>query len=134
MKYSVYLTSGQIIKTGDCPEEMIDIQGEFVLPVKSDLNLQYVFNKNVIDMPEKPNAFCIFDYDTKQWIDPRTNETQWPIVKSQRDALLAASDWTQLTDVVLSNKDQWKVYRQELRDITTQPDPFNIIWPTPPQG
>jgi len=24
------------------------------------------------------------------------------------------------------------VYRQALRDITTQPDPANIVWPTPP--
>ena len=27
---------------------------------------------------------------------------------------------------------EWETYRQELRDITTQPDPFNITWPSIP--
>ena len=27
----------------------------------------------------------------------------------------------------------WLDYRQALRDITKQPDPMNIDWPTPPQ-
>ena len=26
----------------------------------------------------------------------------------------------------------WRTYRQQLRDVTSQPDPFNIVWPTPP--
>ena len=26
----------------------------------------------------------------------------------------------------------WAAYQQALADITEQPDPFNIIWPTPP--
>lgn len=51
-----------------------------------------------------------------------------------RQGLLASSDWTQMPDVELSTKTQWAAYRQELRDITSQPGyPFNIVWPTPPQ-
>lgn len=59
-------------------------------------------------------------------------EQQWMNVASQRNHLLYLCDWTQLAD---SNVDKagWAVYRQALRDITEQSDPFNIVWPTPPQ-
>lgn len=62
-------------------------------------------------------------------------ETQWQNVRNQRNFLLAACDWTQLPDAPLSNvkTQEWATYRQALRDITNQPDPFNIIWPEEPQ-
>ena len=61
-------------------------------------------------------------------------EAQWALVRAKRNRLLAASDWTQLPDSPISNiqMQEWAAYRQELRDITSQPDPFNIIWPTEP--
>lgn len=55
------------------------------------------------------------------------------LVRRERDKLLSASDWTQLPDVPLATKEKWAVYRQALRDITQQSDPFNIVWPEPPQ-
>lgn len=61
------------------------------------------------------------------------DETVWPVIRAQRDALLAKSDWTQLPDVPLPAKAAWAEYRQALRDVTQQTDPHNIIWPTPPQ-
>jgi hypothetical protein len=54
------------------------------------------------------------------------------VVRSQRNALLSASDWTQLPDVPLATKETWAAYRQALRDITDQSDPFNIVWPVQP--
>ena len=72
------------------------------------------------------------NYTTKQWVDPRTEQTQWPVVRSQRNALLSASDWTQLPDVPLATKETWAIYRQALREITDQSDPFNIVWPVQP--
>jgi hypothetical protein len=27
---------------------------------------------------------------------------------------------------------EWSAYRQALRDVTTQTDPFSITWPTKP--
>jgi hypothetical protein len=63
-----------------------------------------------------------------------TAEEEWGRVRKVRNSRLAASDWTQLPDVPLSQelREQWNVYRQALRDVTLQPDPFNIVWPTPP--
>ena len=61
-------------------------------------------------------------------------ESQWSKIRSQRDTLLAACDWTQLPDVPLDTeqKQAWVVYRQALRDVTSQADPYNIEWPVAP--
>ena len=58
----------------------------------------------------------------------------WGLVRGERQTLIEGSDWTQLGDVPLTPTQvgEWEVYRQALRDITTQPDPYNITWPTPP--
>jgi hypothetical protein len=61
-----------------------------------------------------------------------SSNVQLEIIRTERDQRLKATDWTQLPDVPLTTKEKWAVYRQALRDITEQPDPFNIIWPTPP--
>lgn len=44
-------------------------------------------------------------------------------MRQMRDAALAASDWTQLSDSPLSRaeRDAWKKYRQALRDLTKKP-------------
>lgn len=61
-------------------------------------------------------------------------EEAWQVCRRQRTIKLSLSDWTQLSDVPLDSesKAEWAVYRQSLRDITTQEDPFNIIWPNKP--
>ena len=61
-------------------------------------------------------------------------ESQWAKIRSQRDTLLQACDWTQFPDVPLDSKtkEQWVNYRQALRDVTSQADPYNIEWPIAP--
>ena len=51
-----------------------------------------------------------------------------------RNQLLAASDWTQMNDTPISGSKltEWQTYRQSLRDITTQSNPFEVTWPTKP--
>ena len=56
---------------------------------------------------------------------------QWTRVRRDRNRLLADCDWTQLSDAPVDAA-VWVAYRQLLRDITTQPDPFNLVWPTKP--
>ena len=54
-------------------------------------------------------------------------------VRSDRNRLLAESDWTQIADAPI-NKSTWATYRQALRDITSQAGfPHNIVWPTKPE-
>ena len=59
-------------------------------------------------------------------------DAQWMIVRAERDAKLATSDWTQVADAPVDDL-VWAAYRQALRDVpNTQTDPFNIVWPTAP--
>ncbi len=60
---------------------------------------------------------------------------QWTAIRYRRNEFLLECDWTQLQDSPLSEQKQqeWQTYRQSLRDITEQPDPFNIVWPTKPE-
>jgi len=55
-------------------------------------------------------------------------------VRSQRDSLLAETDWTGLSDVTMSA--EMATYRQALRDITSHanyPNLEDADWPTKPE-
>lgn len=57
----------------------------------------------------------------------------WEDIISLRDELLAQSDYTQLPDVNLPNKQEWANYRQLLRDIPqTYQTPESVVWPEKP--
>jgi hypothetical protein len=66
---------------------------------------------------------------------PSTDEV-WRRVRNQRNALLTQSDVLVLPDRWATYTEERQtalsVYRQALRDITTQADPNNIVWPTSP--
>ena len=52
-------------------------------------------------------------------------------IRNTRNSLISKSDWMGCSDVVMS--DEWRQYRQELRDITTQEGfPHNVDWPDEP--
>jgi hypothetical protein len=54
-------------------------------------------------------------------------------VREERNAKLAATDWTQASDVPQSVKDSYAPYRQQLRDVPTQSGfPNQVVWPTQP--
>ena len=59
-------------------------------------------------------------------------ENQWFAVRQIRNELLVECDWTQLNDISQTTKDVWSTYRQQLREITNQQNPFNIEWPVKP--
>ena len=90
---------------------------------------------------------CAYNSEAQQW------ETTWSIrektaeelqaetnaqaasVRSERNALISASDWTQLDDTPITNskKLEWAAYRQALRDIPAQAGfPWDVTWPTKP--
>jgi hypothetical protein len=71
------------------------------------------------------------------WVDVNSRELTENVVKEKRNLLLLESDWTQIPNNPLTAQQQtnWATYRQQLRDITIQSGyPFNITWPTKPQG
>lgn len=136
MNFTIYnKISGKITVSGSCQDLSIQplLNDEEIISIASNSENQYVKDGVIFDMPLKPNNFCTFDYVTKQWVDTRTNETQWVVIRTQRNQRLQATDWTQLADIPQETKLLWEPYRQALRDVTAQLDPFNIVWPVPPQ-
>jgi hypothetical protein len=102
------------------PEHGVFEKLEEVGPVKSPDNGVYYQTRIVVPMNEEEIA-------------ART-EQEWAAVRAQRNHRLIACDWTQLPDAPLTDAKaaNWGSYRQALRDITNQSDPFNIEWPVPP--
>ena len=95
--------------------------------------------RGVVDNEDQYNAQVIYENPSakpswQQALDGR-NDEQWVAVRSERKYRLESCDWTVLSDVPMSDskRTEWEVYRQALRDVTDQPDPFNITWPTPPE-
>ena len=80
--------------------------------------------------------------DNLKFIDPDTlrnldDEKKYTLAKirHKRNQLLFESDWTQSRDVFLPNDEEWKKYRQELRDITENlvvEIDMDLKWPTKP--
>lgn len=92
---------------------------EYNLTEGTPLLVEGVWTRNWIVSPASPE-------EVAERID-----AQWGVVRSMRNARLTLCDWTQLPDAPVVHAD-WAAYRQALRDITTQPDPFNIVWPQEP--
>lgn len=55
----------------------------------------------------------------KEWADGEYDRLMLSI-RQQRTNLLAESDWMGMSDITMS--DEWKTYRQKLRDITKDVD------------
>lgn len=63
-----------------------------------------------------------------------TDAAQAKSVREQRNAKLAASDWTQGKDIPDNISSAWATYRQALRDVPSQAGfPWDIQWPTQPE-
>ena len=62
-------------------------------------------------------------------------ETEWASIRTRRDQLLRATDFTQLPDYPASDAQRAEVaaYRKALRDIPEQvDDPSKLVWPVRP--
>lgn len=149
-QFIVYdVETGEIQKTGVCSEYDFNLQAtnnQSVIEGFSNSNIAYVLNGNLIEYTteqrikkaNKPLYECQWSNEIFEWIDKRTEKQKYDeansSVKALRNQLLAESDWTQIPDVPLTNKQDWAVYRQALRDIPEQSGyPFNINWPVKPE-
>ena len=122
-----------------------------IYPASEEHNrLEFYPNAIIIDsnlITEDCNLYEILDGHTPTLIDgweaikiQRQNEQEASLailaameVRAQRDALLAESDWTQVSDAPVDQA-AWATYRQALRDITNQESfPTNVAWPVRPE-
>ena len=69
----------------------------------------------------------------KEWAES-LRESRLAMIRIERDARLAASDWTQQPDAPVDAK-AWAEYRQALRDLPAKiEDPtVEVEWPEPPK-
>lgn len=84
---------GEIIKSISGPAEVVELNtpdGCIALPDPPNLNM-YLNEGAWVDVPESPSPNHIFNYDIKQWIDPRPLDEikaqKWAEIKSERDRL-----------------------------------------------
>ena len=138
--YVYQLSNGKIIYSGICQESDIDKQnvptGYALQITENYINWSdfYVSNNTLIAIPEKPNQYSTFNYTTKQWEIDLSQLVA--AITRKRNSLLLSSDWTQLPNNPLTPEQQaaWADYRQQLRDITSQPGyPTNVVWPVQPE-
>lgn len=83
-------------------------------------------NGVVIAMTEEEIA----EFNANSLTDAEILAQKWEGVRRERNYKLSVTDWRASSDLTLS--DEWKTYRQALRDVPTQSDPDNITWPTEP--
>jgi len=76
-------------------------------------------------------SYTVTDLTNTEKDEARQN--QWNLIKYHRNNTIAATDYLVMPDVFssFSNSDQEKIidYRQALRNITDQVNPFKITWP-----
>lgn len=125
--FVIYNSDGKILRSGQVDDDTSQIQDaatEFELLVDVPENIEdYVVSAGALAL--KPQSE----------IDAAKAETDWRILRGERNALLAATDWTQAVDAPLTDakKAEWAAYRSALRsmpDNTT--DPANPTWPSKP--
>ena len=89
--------------------------------------------------PVKVNGKWIQSWDaipaSQDVIDSRIAH-EWEKIRKERNLRLLETDWTQVSDAPLSSEQRtaWASYRQELRDLTTQENPFDIVFPQVPNA
>jgi len=94
-------------------ENNIAVEGLFTL--EDGVTPPADYKESVPQYETYPALGTLWDVAGNQWNIPvPTPETR----RAQRDEELAISDWTQMPDSPLSasDKEEWRVYRQALRD------------------
>lgn len=85
-----------------------------------------------VEIPLTAQEIAELEANDAAWESTGKYEVEWAKIREKRNKLLVESDWTDLPNSPVTNKMEWLGYRQFLRDITKQPDPFNVVWPLKP--
>lgn len=125
----IYNANGAIVLTGTLAEDNIVVWAETNAQTSNNSYL-------IVDNPINPALWQVQNGQLVPTPQSVLTANQWNVVKYQRDTLLSETDWhvTKAVETGQPINQDWANYRQQLRDITTQSDPFNIVWPTPPDS
>jgi len=121
-----------------------DVRERFVNSLAGSIN-KYVWNGTEWTMEQNTSEIDRFGFTLADFPDApvpnmpaynpdeRQLEQEADEARTQRDALLSQSDWTQVPDAPVDQA-AWAEYRQALRDIPQQAGfPTDITWPTKPE-
>lgn len=141
INYVEYDNLGRIISYGNALEidylDMIN-NNKTVLEIPGniyDITKYYVEDSTLVIIPEPPGVNYVFDYATKTWVLDNSILID-NILRTRNQLLQDGPDrlnplWYDIMST--EEKDMWKQYRQNLLDITSQPNyPYSIVWPTKP--
>jgi hypothetical protein len=111
-----------------------------VYPVKLvDAGFDDDYTKDVVEInPTLSGSEYVQTYqisDADEITITTRKEIKWEEIRETRNNLLKDCDWTQFQDspITGSKLTEWQTYRQSLRDVTSQENPYNITWPTKPE-
>jgi hypothetical protein len=95
-------------------------------------------NPRVVDISRDDSGNVVIEVNQEKITKMNEDVHQFNLIqlRIKRDILLQKCDWVLVPDTPLSQEkiDEWKVYRQALRDLPTNTeDPENPNWPTPPK-
>lgn len=122
---TIYDTAtGEVKKTIVVPSHHVVklAEGEAILDGQYDDDKFMVLDGKPVERPMVPVS------DTYNEPQPVTEAD----MRRLRNALLAASDWTQVADAPV-DQGAWAAYRQALRDLPSNTtDPRDVVWPERP--
>ena len=98
-----------------------------------DANFDSITEDDIIKASQDTKEKRLLGADPYKLIENLRETADWFLVREKRDELLVSSDWSMSRDVPEKLKIKYEKYRQELRDITKQNDPKNIVWPSKPK-
>ena len=122
-------------KVVDVSENVFEASSEFGwIDCPDNVNVGWVWQGDIDLINNRIDNLKFVDPDTLRNLD---DEKKYILAKirHKRNQFLFESDWTQSRDVFLPNDEEWKTYRQELRDITENlviEIDMDINWPTKP--
>lgn len=127
---------------------------KFEKPLQANKITRYEGMKEIVEDNPAPNTYAKYaeaaawcnannamiedkgDYYEVVAVPAPTTEELAAQARSQRDALIAATDYLMATDYPLTDekRQELTVYRQALRDVPEQSGfPTQIVWPTKPE-
>ena len=109
------------------------LNGDHRFPVHSDLKW--------IRCNSEVEPGWSFYADTNAFSKPVPQSDPMQVMRNQRNSKLSRSDWRMQSDYPYDDQEEWKTYRQALREMTNQTPRWNddgilvgIEWPTDPDG
>jgi len=111
--------TGEIIALLDCNKEIAELNKPYI---EGKYDNTYIIKEG--KPIKKEDSVILTEKKVQATLDNRI----------KRDGLLQDSDHKVLPDYPTSKLEEWKTYRQALRDLPANTsDPLDVTWPTPPE-